>query len=75
MAAVGMTAAGCGSSSDDLATIKPGSGVALNPGGKPLNQQQAAYTSQMQKAGDSINAQRAQMAAAMEAARQRAGGK
>lgn len=54
--------------------MKPGNGVALNPGGKP-KEDQAAYANQMQKTGDAMNAQREKDAEAMAAARARAGGK
>jgi len=66
---------GCSSSSGDEGTVKPGSGVALNPGGKPQSADQAAYSSEMQKTGAAMNAQREKDAAAMAAARARAGQK
>jgi len=68
-------AIGCSSAPSDEGTVKPGNGVALNPGGKPQNADQAAYASQMQKTGDAMNAQREKDAEAMAAARARAGGK
>jgi hypothetical protein len=67
---------GCSKSSDaDDNTVKPGSGVALNPSGRPQDAQAAAFASQMQKAGDAMNAARQRDAAAMAAARARAGAK
>ena len=67
---------GCSSAAPaDEGTVKPGNGVALNPGGKPKDESQAAMASQMQKTGDAMNAQREKDAAAMAAARARAGGK
>lgn len=70
-----LVSAGCSSSSNDEGTVKPGSGVALNPGGKPENADQAAYASQMAKVGNAMNAQRDKDAQAMAAARARAGAK
>jgi len=55
--------------------VKPGSGAVLNPSGKPQNSDQAAYASQMEKAGNAINEQREKDAAAMAAAKARTGGK
>jgi len=67
---------GCSSSSSgDEGAIKPGNGVAQNPGGKPQNADQAAYASKMQETGNAMNAQRDKDAAAMAAARARSGGK
>ena len=67
---------GCGSSSPkDEGTIKPGSGVAQNPGGKPQSPEQAAYAAQMQKTGDAMNAANMKAASAMAAAQARTGGK
>lgn len=68
-------AAGCKQASDDDTAVKPGSGVAQNPSGKPKDATQAAYANQMQKTGDAMNAQREKDAAAYAAARSRAGGK
>jgi hypothetical protein len=69
-----LVSVGCSSSSSgDEGTAKPGSGVALNPGGKPVNADQAAYASQMQKVGSAMNAQRDKDAQAMAAAKARAG--
>ncbi len=66
---------GCSSAAPaDEGTVKPGNGVALNPGGKP-KADQAAMANQMQKTGDAMNAQREKDAAAMAAAQARAGGK
>lgn len=65
---------GCSSSSKDDGEIKPGSGVALNPSGKPQNAEQEAYQSQMAKAGANINDARAREAEAMAQAKARAGG-
>ncbi len=62
--------AGCGSSaSSQQGLVKPGSGVALNPSGKPQSQAEANYQSAVQNAGSQMNAQRAKDAAAMQAAR------
>ena len=75
--AIGITAlalSGCGSSSDDLSAVKAGSGVPLNPSGKPQNQQQQAYADEMQKTGSAMNASMQKQAAAMAAAKARAGG-
>jgi hypothetical protein len=70
-----LTSVGCGSSSSDTITgVKPGSGVALNPSGKPQNDAQAAYASQMQKTGAAMNATMQQSTAAMAAAKARSGG-
>jgi ABC-type oligopeptide transport system substrate-binding subunit len=74
-AASAFALAGCSPSSPaDEGTIKPGSGVALNPSGAPQNANQAAYAAEMQKSGNNINAERQKDAAAMEAARNKAGG-
>jgi ABC-type oligopeptide transport system substrate-binding subunit len=70
-----LATAGCSSSgSTDEGTVKPGNGVATNPGGKPQTPEQAAYAAQMQKTGAAMNAQRDKDAAAMAAARAKAGG-
>jgi hypothetical protein len=67
---------GCSSSpSGDDGAIKPGSGVALNPSGKPQSQQEANYAAQMQKTGEIMNQGNQKMAAAMAAAKARTGGK
>jgi hypothetical protein len=66
---------GCSSSPPDDSSIKPGSGVALNPSGKPRTPQESAYASQMQQVGNQINAARMRDAAAMKAAQERTGGK
>ena len=78
LAAVGMLFAlasvGCSASADE-GTVKPGNGVALNPGGKPRSADESALASQMQKGGEAINAQRDKDALAIEAAKARSGGK
>jgi len=66
---------GCSSGPPDDAYVKPGSGVALNPGGKPQTPEEAAYAAQMLKAGAAMNADRASIPAAMAAAQARTGGK
>ena len=66
---------GCSSSPKDEGAVRPGDGVVTNPGGKPQNDQQAAYASQMEKTGNAMNAQREKDAAAMAAARAHAGAK
>lgn len=66
---------GCSGKSDVDGTIKPGSGVALNPGGKPQNAQEAAYAAGQQKTGNAMNAAMQRAAQDMAAARARAGGK
>lgn len=68
--------AGCGSSSSgDDATVKDGSGVALNPGGKPQNADDSARASAMQKQGETANAQMQAGAGAEAAAKAKTGGK
>ena len=77
-AAIIMTAAvlgGCSSAPPDEGTVKPGAGVAQNPGGKPRNDQEAAEQAGMQKTGNAMNADQMKGAAAMAAAKARAGGK
>jgi hypothetical protein len=77
VAAVAVLASGgCASSSPgDDATVKPGSGVALNPSGKPQTSADAAYASQMQQAGNKENADRQKDIDAINAAKARTGGK
>ena len=67
---------GCGSSSsgDDTA-VKGGSGVALNPGGKPQTPADASREAAMQQQGTQMNDARAQAAAAEAAAKAKTGGK
>jgi len=67
--------AGCGSSADEAGPAKAGSGVALNPSGKPQNAQQAADADARAKAGAAMNADLAKDAAAMKAAKDKTGGK
>ena len=67
---------GCSpSSSSDDGTVKEGSGVALNPGGKPQTPEDAARQSAMQQQGNEMNDVRAKMAADEAAARAKMGGK
>jgi len=73
IAAVGLS--GCSSSPADEGAVKPGNGVATNPSGKPQNSEQAAYAADMQKVGNAMNSQRDKDAAAMAAAKARAGAK
>jgi hypothetical protein len=63
---------GCSSAPSDEGAVKPGNGVALNPSGKP-SADQAAYAAQQAKTGEAMNAQREKDAAAMQAARAKAG--
>lgn len=65
--------AGCSSSSPDEGTVKPGSGVATNPGGKPRTEAEANLANKMTETGNKMNDDRAKAAEAM--ARARAGGK
>ena len=67
--------AGCGSSGDVDSAVKPGSGVAMNPSGKPQTQADAEFAQKMQQAGNAINADRMRQAAAMRDAQTRSGGK
>jgi hypothetical protein len=67
--------AGCGSSADEGAPAQAGSGVALNPSGKPQTAQDAAMAASRQKGGDAMNADLAKDAAAEKAAKARTGGK
>jgi len=67
--------AGCSSGPPDDTNVKPGSGVALNPSGKPRTSDEAAYAVQMQKAGDAMNADRMKAAQDLKAAMARSGGK
>jgi hypothetical protein len=70
LATLAVALTGCSSASSEAdGTIKPGSGVATNPGGKPRTPQEEAYAKQMQQAGNVINDDRAKMAEA----RKRAG--
>lgn len=73
LCAIGL--AGCSSSPADEGTVKPGNGVVQNPSGKPQDANQSAIASGMQKTGDAMNAQRDKDAAAMDAAKAKAGGK
>ncbi len=73
-AAGSLLLAGCGSSAPaDEGTVKPGNGTAMNPSGKPQTSDQAAYASKMSQTGSAMNAQREKDAAAMAAARAKAG--
>jgi len=73
-AVAALASGGCSSSAPaDEGTVKPGNGVALNPGGKPQTPDQQQYASQMEKTGQAMNAQRDKDAAAMAAARARSG--
>jgi hypothetical protein len=75
-ALVAFATVGCSSSAPaDDGTIKPGSGVALNPTGKPQTAADAQLAEAMQKTGAAMNAQQQKDAAAMAAARAAAGGK
>jgi len=75
LAALAVALVGCSSSSsEDEGKIAPGSGVAINPSGKPRNDQEANYAAQMQKMGNGMNETRDKEAAAMAAAKARAGG-
>jgi len=67
--------AGCGSSADEAGPAKSGSGVALNPSGKPQNAQEAANADARARGGAAMNADLAKDAAAMKAAKERTGGK
>ena len=69
-----LASGGCSSSSsEDDATVKPGSGTII--GGKSTDPSQAAYASQMEQSGNALNAERAKEQAAMAAAQARTGGK
>ncbi len=71
-----LASGGCGSSSSgDDSAVKPGSGVALNPGGKPQTAEEIAYAAKQQQTGAAMNADRDKVQAAMEAAKARTGGK
>lgn len=67
--------AGCSSGPEADASVKAGSGEVTNPGGKPRTPQEAQMASQMQQAGNQMNAQRLKDAAAMREAMQKSGGK
>lgn len=71
---IGASIAGCAKDDAD-ATIKDGSGVALNPSGKPVTPQDQAMANSMRQQGDAMNAQRDADAKAMAAAKAAAGGK
>lgn len=64
---------GCAHDDTD-ATVKDGSGVALNPGGKPRTAEEQRTADQMTQTGQGMNADRAAAAAAMAAAQKKAGG-
>ena len=64
LATISIALAGCSSSEPTDGEIKPGSGVALNPGGKPQTSAEEAYANQMQQAGSVVNDDRAKMAEA-----------
>ena len=67
---------GCSPSSPaDDGTMKPGSGVSLNPSGKPKTAAESTYAAQMQKTGAAMNAQMQKDAAAMAAAKARSQGR
>lgn len=73
---IAVVLAGCGASSDDAdASVKPGSGVAANPSGKPQNEEQAQRASEMQKQGEMMSAQQQKDAEARKAAMAQTGGK
>ncbi|RYG34724.1 hypothetical protein EON81_14805 [bacterium] len=65
---------GCGSGPADEGVVKEGSGVPLNPGGKPKDDQEAATASKMSETGNAMNKEREAAAAAMAAAKAKAGG-
>ncbi len=67
--------AGCSSASSDADnTVKAGSGVAINPSGKPKDANEVDYANKMSQMGQNVNDARAKEAEAMAAARARAGG-
>ena len=72
LAVVPLLCLGCASSSDTDSAVKPGSGVALNPSGQPP-QAQAGLASKMAQTGAAMNSQREKDAAAMAAAKAKAG--
>lgn len=74
LAAAGLVGCGSTSSGDDTA-VKDGSGVALNPGGKPQTPEDAARQTAMQQQGAAMNDARGQAAAAEAAAKAKTGGK
>jgi len=63
---------GCASSPPVDSTIKPGSGVALNPSGT-VAPSQAQYASQMSQAGNKMAESMKEQAAEMAAAKAKAG--
>jgi hypothetical protein len=68
-------AGGCSSGPPDDTTVKPGSGVALNPTGKPENAQEAARASTLEQAGSKEAQDALRENEAMNAAKKRAEGK
>jgi len=70
-----LAVAGCGSSADEAGPAKAGSGVALNPSGKPQNAQQVADANARAKQGAAMNADMEKDAEAIKAAKARTGGK
>ncbi|RYG26884.1 hypothetical protein EON82_01565 [bacterium] len=71
LSAAVLALSGCSSASPEAdGNIKPGSGVATNPGGKPRTPEEEAYAKQMQQAGAVVNDDRAKMAEARKQAGQ-----
>lgn len=70
LAALAVALAGCSSPDDASGEVKPGSGVVTNPGAKPQTPEQAAYSKQLQDAGNVMNDDRAKMAEARKKAGQ-----
>jgi hypothetical protein len=64
MATLAVALAGCSPSEPVDGEVKPGSGVATNPGGKPRTPEEEAYAKQMQQSGGIVNDDRARMAEA-----------
>jgi hypothetical protein len=71
LSVVAFALVGCSSASSDAdGSVKPGSGVAINPSGKPRTPEEEAYAKQMQQAGSVVNDDRAKMAEARKQAGQ-----
>jgi hypothetical protein len=76
VAAAALLLGGCSSSStDDNVKTKDGTGVPLNPGGKPTTADDTDRAAKMQQTGNAMNADQMKAAAAIRDAKARSGGK
>jgi len=75
VAAAALLLGGCSSSSDDTVKTKEGTGVPLNPGGKPQSSDDVDRASKMEQTGNAMNADQMKAAAEIRDAKARTGGK